>query len=81
MIRPMAARRQASVSWSRHRAEEDFLDWCENQARRPEEIRRLDRVFCIAWSAITLLWMAPVAIYGAGAATKLASLVIAAVTR
>lgn len=76
MIRSASAHRQGSVSQSRHQAEEDFLDWCENQARNPHEARRVDRAFCTSWTALTLLWLIPVVV-GIGSVAKLATIAMA----
>jgi hypothetical protein len=76
MIRSTSAHCQAKQLQDSRRAEEDFLDWCDNQARHPAETRMVDRAFCTSWMALTLLWLIPLAA-GISSVAKLASIAMA----
>lgn len=59
MGRTSSTNRHGKLSAPGSRAEEDFLDWCDNQARSPDDQKRVDRAFCTSWLALTLLWLIP----------------------
>lgn len=68
--------RHGKLLTPRSRAEEDFLDWCDNHARSPEDQKRVDRAFCTSWLALTLLWLIPV-VAGIGSVVKLTAMAVA----